>query len=251
MSLPDPGNRQSPGRSCSFTTTRWSVVLGARDGDVPEADAALEELCRAYWWPLYAFARRRGHGPEDAQDLVQGFFARMLEKDYLRSVDRTKGRFRSFLLTAFEHFERNQWRRDHTQKRGGEFRFVSIDDEATELAYGQLQGSQLTPEGLYDQQWSVTLLGRVLERLKEKENAEGNGERFEELKVFLQGERPGLRIAELAARLGTTEGALKMAKRRLMDRYEELLREEVAATVSRPEEIEDEIHALLVALGGM
>lgn len=230
-----------------FVTTHWSVVLSAKEGSTGEADTALEQLCRAYWWPLYAFVRRRGYGAHDAQDLTQEFFARLLAKGFLRAVDRTKGRFRSFLLAALEHFLANEWRNAHTQKRGGGFTFVSTDADA-EHQYLQLPASGLSPEQLFDQQWAITLLNQTVVRLQEEFVATGKKTQFEQIKIFLTGEKQTASYAELAVKLATTEAALKMAVSRMKQRYGELLREEIANTVSGPEEINDELRALFTAL---
>jgi RNA polymerase sigma-70 factor (ECF subfamily) len=231
-----------------FTTTHWSVVLSAgRDNSAPASDA-LGKLCRTYWWPLYAFVRRQGHSPHDAQDLTQEFFARLLEKDYLGAVDRSKGKFRSFLLAALEHFLANEWRNTHAQKRGGKFTFVSTDAETAEGQYLQVPAVNLSPQQLFEQQWAMTLLEQTLARLREEFIASGKGALFEDLKVFLTGEKRADSYAELAAKLGTTEAALKMAVSRMRHRYGELLRAEIANTVASPAEIDEELRALFAAL---
>src|SRR2546426_8811908 len=143
--------------SAQFTPAHWSVVLTAGQGPSSESSAALETLCRTYWYPLYAYIRRRGHQPSDAQDLTQAFFARLLEKDYLQAVDRNKGKFRSFLLAAVEHFLANEWRRTNAQKRGGNFTFISLDDTSAEQQYLTVASANLTPEQLFEQQWAMTL----------------------------------------------------------------------------------------------
>lgn len=235
----------SPSR---FVTTHWSVVLSAREGATGEAAAALEQLCRTYWWPLYAFVRRRGHGPHDAEDLVQEFFARLLAKDFLQSVDPRKGRFRSFLLAAMDHFLAKEWRRSNAQKRGGRFRIISLDAETAEEHYLQIPATAQTPEQIYDYQWAIKLMEQVLSRLRNEEVAKGRQRQFDEIKIYLHGDRFAGLYAELAAKLQTTEAALKMAVSRMKKRYGELLREEVAQTVSDPNEIEDELRALAAIL---
>ncbi len=232
-----------------FVTTHWSVVLSAQENGLGVADAALERLCRAYWWPLYAFVRRRGYTAHDAQDLTQEFFARLLAKDFLRAVDRNKGRFRSFLLAAMEHFLANEWRRSQTQKRGGQFTFVSINDDSAEQPFLQVSVSNLSPEQLFDQQWAITLLEQAVARLQEEFLTAGKQAIFEDLKIFLTGEKRAVSYTELAAKLGMTEAALKMAVSRMRQRYGELLRAEIANTVSEPVEIEEELRALIAALG--
>jgi RNA polymerase sigma-70 factor (ECF subfamily) len=229
-------------------TTHWSVVLAASQEPTTDADAALELLCRVYWGPLYAFVRRRGYEAHDAQDLTQEFFARLLARDFLGAVDRSKGKFRSFLLAALKHFLAKEWRRTNTQKRGGRLSFVSLDDETAEQHYTRLAAPEVTPEKLFEQQWAMTLLEQVLSRLRDEMIAAGKGPTFEELKVFLTGEKRSASYAELAVKLATTEAALKMAVSRLRQRYGELLREEIANTVTGPEEVEEELRALFAAL---
>jgi RNA polymerase sigma factor (sigma-70 family) len=231
-----------------FTTTHWSVVLAAGHRETPECFAALETLCRAYWHPLYGYLRRRGRSPHDAQDLTQAFFARLLEKDYLQAIDPRKGKFRSFLLAALEHFLANDWRNGRAQKRGGGVTFVSLNDTEAEQRYLQMPGSNLSPEQFFEKQWASTLLGRVLSRLREEFLAARKAQLFEELKVFLTGDKSASSYAELAVKLSMTEAALKMAVSRMRHRYGELLREEIAQTVSRPEEIRGELQALYAAL---
>src|SRR5262249_34329686 len=160
----------------------WSVVLAAGQKHTSECSAALEALCRRYWPPLYSYVRRRGYNPHDAQDLTQGFFARLLEKDYLSAVDRSKGKFRSFLLAALEHFLANEWRRTQAQKRGGLATFISLDDTSAEQQYVQAQSQALSAEKLFEQQWATTLLGAVLKRLRDEFMAAGKAPLFEEIK---------------------------------------------------------------------
>ena len=231
-----------------FVTTHWSVVLAAKDGSAAQAEAALERLCRTYWWPLYAFVRRRGCGAHDAQDLTQEFFARLLAKDFFRTVDRSKGTFRSFLLASMENLMTKEWRRANAQKRGGEFIFISTDAEFAEQQYLQLQATGLSPEQLFDREWATTLLNQTLKLLQEEFVAAGKGAKFDSLKVFLTGERGACTYAELAGPLETTEAALKMAVSRMRERYGELLRAEIANTVSDPTKVEEELRALFGAL---
>jgi DNA-directed RNA polymerase specialized sigma24 family protein len=231
-----------------FTTTHWSVVLAAGQSGAAKAAQALEALCRTYWHPLFAYVRRRGYAEHEAQDLTQEFFARLLESQSLCAVDRTKGRFRSFLLAAMEHFLANERRRANAQKRGGGLNFVPFDDPAAESGPLQVAAANLTPEEFFDQQWAITLLEQVVGKLRQEFRAAGKGEAFEELKIYLTGERLEASYAELAARLNTTAAALKMAVSRMRQRYGELLRAEIASTVSSPREVEEELHALFVAL---
>ena len=231
-----------------FTTTHWTLVLAAGKAESADALVAMEKLCSAYWYPLYAFIRRKGYESHDAQDLTQSFFARLLEKDYLRGIDRTKGKFRSFLLAALEHFMANVWRDAHAQKRGGKVTFISMDDESAEQIYGQLSARGLSPEQVFEQQWAMALLGQVLARLREEFAAAGKGAQFKELKVFLTGEKCTVSYADLAVRLQTTEAALKMAVSRMRQRYGEILRTEIALTVESPAEVDEELRALFAAL---
>jgi DNA-directed RNA polymerase specialized sigma24 family protein len=231
-----------------FTTTHWSVVLSAGAREAPGSNAALEALCRAYWYPLYAYVRRRGYQAAEAEDLTQAFFERLLEKNFLLGVDRTKGKFRSFLLAALEHFLANEWRHAHAQKRGGEFSFLSLDDFSPERQYLQLPARGLSPEQLFEQQWATALLEQVLARLHEEFASSGKAALFEQLKTFLTGEKHATSYGALAANLGMTEAALKMAVSRMRRRYGELLRAEIASTVSRPEEIDEELRALFAAV---
>ena len=222
------------------------MLEAAKDSSAPAEDA-LEKLCRAYWYPLYVYVRRRGYPPHDAQDLTQSFFERLLGKKYLSGVDRNKGKFRSFLLAALEHFLANDWRRSQAQKRGGGVNFISLDDDSLEGQYLQLAAA-LPPGKLYERQWAATLLEQVLAQLRAEFVAADKEALFQELKIFLTGEKRTIAYAELGARLGTTEAALKMAVNRMRHRYGELLREEIAKTVSSPEEIEEELRALFAAL---
>ena len=231
-----------------FTATHWSVVAAASQHDSSQAAAALEKLCSTYWYPLYAFIRRKGYGAHDAQDLTQSFFARLLDKGYLSGVDRAKGKFRSFLLAALEHFLANEWRDAHAQKRGGRVTFISMDDESPEQQYLQLAASGLSPQQLFEQQWAMTLLEQVLARLREEFAAVGKAALFEQLKIFLTGEKRPVSYADLAVKLQSTEAALKMAVSRMRQRYGELLRAEIANTVTSPEEVEEELRALFAAL---
>ena len=233
-----------------FTTTHWSVVLASAQGDSPQAAVALEQLCRTYWYPLYAFVRRQGHNPHDAEDLLQGFFARFLEKNYLNAVDQSKGRFRSFLLAALKHFLADEWDKAHACKRGGRVQFLSLDSEAAESRSWEEPVADLTPERLYEQRWACVLLERVMQRLEEDWAEAGKRDFFEALKPFLVGESRSATYAQLALKLGVSEAALKMKVQRLRHRYQRLLREEIAHTVASPAEVEDEIGYLFRVLSG-
>ena len=233
-----------------FPTTHWSVVLSAGQDGSSAAMEALEKLCRTYWYPLYAYVRRRGQTADEAEDLTQEFFARLLGKNYLAQVDPHKGRFRSFLLVAVNHFLANQ--RDYVcaVKRGGRIRFIYMDDLSAEARYRQEFATELSPEKLFEQRWAMTLLEQVLARLRTEFTASGKAELFEKLKFNLTGSDKEAPYAVLAAQLGSTEAALKMAAQRMRHRYGELLREEIAHTVADAGEVDDEIRHLFSVLGG-
>jgi RNA polymerase sigma factor (sigma-70 family) len=230
-----------------FAATRWTVVLTAGHGPSPQAGRALEELCRTYWYPLYAYVRRRGHSPHEAEDLTQEFFARLLAKNYLADVHREKGKFRSFLLASLKHFLANEWDRARAAKRGGGQPHLSLDIQTAETRYRSEPADDLTAEKLLDRQWALAFLDRVLSRLQDEFVADGKGKQFAELKVWLTEGKGATSYAEVASRLGTTEGAAKVAVHRLRRRYRELLREEISDTVATPAEIEEEIRHLFAA----
>ena len=224
-------------------------MLAARQKSSDEAAVAMERLCGTYWRPLYAFVRRRGYEIHDAQDLTQEFFARLLQKDFLEAVDRSKGKFRSFLLAALEHFLAKEWRRAHAQKRGGKILFISFDEPNPEEPGLQVPSAGLTPEQLFDQQWALALLNQTVTRLQEEFVAEGKEDFFKQTKSFLTGEGKVDSYSGLAAKLGMTEAALKMAVSRMRRRFGELLRREIARTVNSPGQIEEELQILFGALG--
>jgi len=242
------GSETVVGRAGGFPLTHWSVVLAARGGDDTRATTALETLCRAYWYPLYAFVRRQGYGPEDAQDLTQGFFARFLEKHYLDEVDPGKGRFRSFLLAALRHFVSNERNKQRTLKRGGASQVLSLDRDFAEHRYRFEPAHGVTPEKLYQQAWASVLLERVLNGLRKEYEAADKGLLFDAIQVYLEGERGQAPYSEVGRQLGLGESALKMSVLRLRRRYAELLRLEIAHTVADPAEVEEEIRALFAAV---
>jgi RNA polymerase sigma-70 factor (ECF subfamily) len=223
------------------------VVLAA-GGATPAASDALAVLCRAYWYPLYAFVRRQGHSPDDAQDLTQEFFARLLARGDLASVAPERGRFRAWLLAVMKHFLAKEWVRANRLKRGGGVAAVPLDGVAGEERYTHEPADSVTPEKLYDRRWAMDLLDRGLIRLEAEQAAAGKVEQFAALKFCLAGEKVALR--EVADRLGSSEGAIKVAVHRLRERYRQLIREEIASTVDREEEIETELQELLAALRG-
>ncbi|MBU6400465.1 MAG: sigma-70 family RNA polymerase sigma factor [Verrucomicrobia bacterium] len=231
-----------------FTTTHWSVVLRAGQDSSTQAQDALARLCQTYWYPLYAYLRRQGRSPEDAQDLVQEFFARLLEKHWLRAVAPEKGRFRSFLLVSLKHFVANEWDKMRAQKRGGGQTVVSLDAQSAEERYRFEPVDRLSADKIYERRWALTLLDRVLARLRDEQAAAGKGALFDALKEGLTGGRDSVGYADHAARLGLSEGALKVAAHRLRRRYRELLREELSQTVASAEDVEAELRALQLAL---
>ena len=232
-----------------FATTHWSVVLRAGDSQAPESDEALEKLCRAYWYPLYAYVRRQGYAPEDAQNLTQEFFARLLENKQLRTADPERGRFRSFLLTVLKRLLVTEWRYENRQKRGGDTLVFSLNELEAEDRYHHEPADTATPETLFERRWAETVLERVLARLEEEYRRHALG--FANLQPYLVEDKGAAPFAQTAARLGVTEAALKAVVYRLRCRYGELFREEIAHTVERPEEVEEEIRHLLAVLRGV
>lgn len=232
-----------------FATTHWSVVLTAQRSDSTHAHAALSSLCQTYWYPLYAFVRRQGYGAHDAQDLTQEFFARLLAKNYLAVVTREKGKFRSFLLAALKHFLANEWNRAQAAKRGGGREVISLNDTEAESRYRLEPADNTTAEKIFERRWATTLLDQVLNRLRGEYARAEKADLYEHLKGCLTVESQSAPYAELATRLNTSEGAIKVAVHRLRARYRELLRTEIAQTVSSEAEVEDELRYLFAALG--
>jgi len=236
--------------AAAFATTHWSLVVAAQ-GQSPAAEEALEKLCRIYWRPLYTFARRQTRDPEEAQDLTQGFFQLLLSRRDLDSAHRKKGRLRSYLLVSFKHFLTGKRRRDMTIKRGHGQWLIPLEElqatEQTEPRLGALVDS-LSADRLYERRWAVTLIEQVLKRLKEEYRATGNALLFDSLKELLPDEPAALSRAEIAAKLGMTDNALRQAFHRFRHRYQLLLREEIGQTVADPSEIQDELRHLIVVL---
>jgi RNA polymerase sigma-70 factor (ECF subfamily) len=243
--LPDDSGAQAAWR---FPSTRWSLVAAAGRGEAPGAPEALAVLCRAYWYPLYAYARRRLVSADDAQDLTQEFFARLLEKDYLQAADPRRGKFRSFLLAAFKHFLAKEHKRAAAQKRGGDRRLLPLDFQDGERRYHHEPADPITPETLYERRWALTLLEQALARLRQEFAGAGKGHLFEALKGTLSGDGTTEPYARIGQDLGLSEQAVKTAVHRLRRRYQELLRAEVAQTVASPEEVEDELRDLFAAV---
>ena len=234
-------------RAESFATTQWSLVLAAGQRDTEDARSALARLCSIYWYPVFAFVRRQGFPADDAQEITQGFFARLIEKNDVGAADRSRGRFRSFLLTACQHFISNERDRERALKRGGGSVPLSIDAAAAEARYAGALAHSETPERLYDRQWSMSLLAGVLDDLRNEYVAAGKERLYDRLKDFLTFDDAGTH-AGAAADLGMTAGAVKVAVHRLRKRYREALRARVADTVASPEDVDDEIQHLLQSL---
>ena len=227
-----------------FATTRWSQVLAAGQAPTVMSREALANLCEVYWYPLYAYVRRRGHSPEDSQDLTQAFFARLLEKNWLDTVTPEKGKFRAFLLAAVKHFLANEWDKAQAQKRGGGVVPVSLD---AETRYQREPLNELTPDRLFDRQWALALLEIVLAKLRDEHDTADKRRLFEALRGTLTGDQPEAGYAELGRQLGINEGAIKVAVHRLRKRYRELLRAEIAQTVSDPGQVAEELRSLFAA----
>jgi RNA polymerase sigma factor (sigma-70 family) len=227
-----------------FATTRWSQVIKAGQAQTPESRDALASLCEVYWYPLYAYVRRWGHDPDQSQDLTQEFFARLLEKHYLRDADPSRGRFRSFLLASLKHFLSNERDRVLAIKRGGRVSIVALEVETAEGMYQREPPDTDTPEKAFERRWALTLLERTLGRLRRESVAGGRQDVFRRLEGYLTGEGDTVPYADLAPELGMTVGAVKVAVHRLRRRFGALLREEIAETVSDPDQVDDEIREL-------
>ncbi len=228
--------------------THWSVILAARQEGSPAAAAALERLCQTYWYPLYAYVRRRGFEVPEAQDLTQGFFAQLLADKSLLQVDPARGRFRAFLIAALNHYLANYWKRAHAAKRGGGKPLLSLDDTA-EARYAEEPRSDATPEKLYERRWALSLFEQAMAELRRQYAAAGKAQQYQSLEPFLSSEPGPGDYGRVAAELGISQAAVSASVRRLRLRYRELVRERVAGTVENPADVEDEIRALLAALG--
>jgi len=231
----------------AFTTTHWSVVLEAQ-GESPAAQAALEKLCRTYWRPIFAFLRRQGLPPEEAEDITQGFFAQLLERRSLDAVRKEKGRLRSYLLGALKYFVADTQRRAMAIKRGKGQRLIPLEELRADERIDMEPSDPMTAEMIYERRWALTVLERVLSRLKDEYVAAGNAVLFDSLKELLPDEPGSPSQAQIAARLGMTENAVRQAFYRFRQRYQSLLREEIAHTVATPGDIEDELRHLIAVL---
>ncbi|MCP5528415.1 MAG: sigma-70 family RNA polymerase sigma factor [Verrucomicrobiales bacterium] len=249
-----PPNRNPSGTSSDacFVTTRWTVVVQAGHKSSPNSDQALAELCQTYWYPLYAYARRRTASREQAEDAVQGFFARFLARNYLTGLSSGKGRFRAFLLASLKHFLVNEWEKATRQKRGGGVTVLSLDWRHAEARYRDHEGptDSESPDRLYDREWALALLGRVIARLEAECAAAGKHRLFTVAKTFLTFRADAVPQAAAAAELGIEEGALRVAVHRLRRRYRELLRDEIGQTLADPAAVDEELRSLRAALSG-
>jgi len=246
----EDSNSDGQTRAAAFVTTHWSVVLASADQDSPQAKAALEQLCRTYWYPLYSYVRRRGYSHEDAQDLTQGFLLRWLEHKSFARADARNGRLRSYLLAGLNHFLSDQWDRASAQKRGGGQPTLSLaDTQGADERYRLEPVDDHSPEKLFDQRWAMTLLDQVLARSEQEFREAGRFELFQQLRVFLISGTGEESYAEVAADLGMSREAVKKAVQRMRHRYYELFREEVAHTVADQAEVEEELRYLCAAVG--
>ena len=230
-----------------FATTHWTVVLAAGQRHTPQSDGALEELCKTYWFPLYAYVRRRGHSKQDAEDLVQAFFARLLEKNFLANLDSEKGKFRAFLLASLKHFLANEWDKSQAQKRGGGAVNLSLDWQTADTKFQVAATNEPSPDKAFDREWALALLAKVIERLQTECAADGKGKLFEQLKMFLMAGGGDSAQADVAKSLGMEEGAVRVAIHRLRKRYRALLRDEIANTLTDESQVDAEMRALFGA----
>ncbi len=248
MSSPEEKRELESGDRPWFTTTHWSVVLAAGQRASPNSRRALATLCERYWFPLYAYVRRSGFSSHDAEEMTQEFLAQLIEKDYLRDVDRQRGKFRSFLLAALKHFLSKQRDRARAKKRGGGRCAFSLDFRDAESRYKLEPADDLTPERLYERRWALTLLDQVVQRLQQEFSDAGKSAVFERLKGALTGGRDSPSYRQIAEDLAMTEGSVKAAVHRLRRRYRELLKSEIAQTVEDPAEVDDELNDLFAAV---
>jgi RNA polymerase sigma-70 factor (ECF subfamily) len=240
----------SDARTPAFSTTHWSVVVAAAHSSAPGARDALEKLCATYWYPLYAYVRRRGYRPHDAEDLTQAFFEWLLQSDHLDVADPQRGRFRSFLLVRLKHFLSDEWKRSRAQKRGGGRTPISLDAQSAEARYAIEPVTELTAEQVFERRWALAMLEQTVARLREEYVTAGRTELFDELKHFPPGEKGDRPYAEAATRLGLTPSAVKSAIHRMRKRHRDLLREQIAHTVSTPGEVDEELRYLIKVMGG-
>lgn len=243
-----PGSSPGTGHGAQFAPTSWTDVLAAQRGGSREAEAAMEKLCQTYWYPLYSYLRRKGSDPDMAQDLTQGFFYRLIKENYLGAVDRRRGKFRSFLLAALNHFVSNQRDHERAAKRGGGQTLVSLDDTDAEDRFKLEPASDLSPEKIFERNWFLTLFDQALARLREEQKAAGKEALFDQLKLFVIEEAESGDYNNAAARVNMTPNAVAVTVHRLRDRYKKLVHEEVMRTVADPSEIEEELHRFFAVL---
>jgi DNA-directed RNA polymerase specialized sigma24 family protein len=244
--MPPSANTEAcPAMVPSFPTTLWSVVLSAGHHSSPDSQGSLERLCRTYWYPLYAYLRRCGHREDDAKDLIQSFFASLIERDWLNAADPEKGRFRSFLLICLKRFVCVQAQKANAQKRGGRNCFISLDDESASERYAIESVEDMDPEAVFDRRWALTLLEQAWDHLRAECEATGKLDLFEYLRSIQAGDTSASSAEPAAATARMTGSALKSALFRLRRRYREILRREVAETVADPKDVDDEIRYLL------
>ena len=241
-------NYSTPSDVGRFATTRWSVILAASDSASTQHEPALSTLCQTYWFPLYAYLRRRGYDSHQAEDYTQGFFAGILERKGLRQADPKCGKFRSFLLASLKNFLADEWDRAHAQKRGGGKKILSLDFDAAASRYDQVPAHSLSPEKLFERSWALTVLNRAMDRLKAESASSGKQCLFDRLKVYLSAEKDAIPYRDVAAELEMTEGAVKVAVHRLRRNYRELVRDEIAQTVATEAQVDEEIRDLFAAL---
>lgn len=238
----------SPDQPRQFATTRWSLIVAAQADNESDAARALEQLCRDYWYPLYACVRRYGYSAQDAEDLTQAFFARLLARDLVGVADRNKGRFRTFLLTALKRFMAQEWEKAKAGKRGGGHVVMSLDTDLAERLYADDAGSDKTPDALFQRRWALRLLEAALDRMATDWERRGKSEEFATFKPYLTAERGEVPYPELADQLGRDEGAARVALHRFRQGYRAAVRDEVAQTISTDRDIDDELHLLMDAL---
>ena len=248
MNSQDEGYRPDTARDARFAATSWTNVLAAQQSGSPEAAAALEKLCGVYWYPLYAYLRRKGHNPHKAQDLTQEFLYRLIKENYLGAADRRRGKFRSFLLAALNHFVSNQRDYEQAVKRGGRVNFVSLDDTESETRFMREPASELSPEKIFERNWFLALFDEALAQLRTEQTSAGRAAIFEQLKQFVIEDAEAGNYQAAASKLDMTPNAVAVAVHRLRDRYKQLVREEVVRTVVEPSEIEDELNRFFTLL---
>ena len=247
MTTEHPSDSDASAPRDIFATTRWTVVLTAGQRHTPQSDEALGQLCRTYWFPLYAYVRRRGHTKADAEDSVQAFFARFLAKNYLEGLSAERGRFRAFLLASLKNFLINEWKKSQRLKRGGGDTVLSLDWETADTKFQVADSTEPSPDKAFDREWAVTLLATVIERLRAECAADGKAKQFDQLKIFLTAGKGAVPHADVARSLGMDEGAVRVVVHRLRKRYRELLRDEIAHTLADPAQVDEEMRALFGA----